>query len=355
MPTVCILFVSLYRRQIVLSQRRLLYNIKIGSFLNITRMTIQQERQQSMMMTLVSYLGNNSAITATLPHFLTYFNPLKDTVDEIGNIAQLQADASNTGNAQTKADVRRRLIAQADTLTTSIRSYALFTHNTLLRDRVATNLGKLKGAADTTFLGDCRTYHTIATGIGAPLAPYGIDTPFLADMEIDMDDFAVVLPQPRLAIVSKTAHTEALVTLFAKAKEYIDGIEGLVMTKRQTLPAFYSQYKNAAKVTNNSGRTMALRIAVNAIDGTGLRHFTLSFVRESDGETFEYTTNANGTMHRRLFKAGAYTLTITKIDYTPFVGRLVLDPSETFDLDVVVDTTAMAVVSAKNRKTGMGV
>jgi hypothetical protein len=318
-------------------------------------MTVQQERRQSMFMALISFLINNSAITATLPHFLTYFNPFKDTVDEIGDIAQRQTDASNTGNAQTKLDVRRRLIAQADTLTTSVRSYALFTKNTLLRDRVATNLGKLKGAADTTFLGDCRTYHAIATSIGAPLVPYGIDAGFLADMEIDLDEFAVVLPQPRLAIVSKAAYTEALVTLFAKAKEDMDGIEGLVLTKRQTLPAFYNQYKNAAKVTNNASRTMALRVAVNAVDGSALRNFTLSFVRESDNEIFEYVTNANGTVHRRLFKAGAYTLTITKIDYAPFVGRLVLDANDTFDLDVIVDTTAMAVVSAKNKKTGMSV
>jgi hypothetical protein len=332
-----------------------LCSIKIISFLNIITMTVFQERSLSMMMTLVGFLENNTPVTSVLPNFLTYFNPLKDTVDEIGDIAQRQSDASNTGNGQTKTDIRRRLIAQTDTLTTSVRSYALFTKNTLLRDRVVTSLSKMRNAADTVFLGDCRTFHAIATSIGAPLAAYGIDAAFLTNMAGNIDDFAVVLPQPRLAIISKASYTAALTTLFAQAKEDINAIEGLVMTKRQTMPAFYNQYKNAAKITNNASRTMALRVGLSAIDGTALRNFTLTFERESDGEVFEYITNANGTVHRRLFRAGAYTLTITKIDYTPFVGRLVLDPSETFDLDVVIDTAAMAVVSAKNKKTGMSV
>jgi hypothetical protein len=182
--------------------------------------------------------------------------------------------------------------------------------------------------------------------------PYGITAAYLTDYKTDLDVYANVAPDPRLATVSRAGYTEQLVTLFEKSKVEQEKLSNLIGLMEFTDVNFFNLYKNTTRVISAGTRSIAFRANIKDTNGLAINKFTFTFMRQSDSEVAQYKVNANGTLQRQALKAGIYELTITKTDYTPLTGKIVIISGETYTLNVVADTVTKTILSGSNIKTG---
>jgi glycine/D-amino acid oxidase-like deaminating enzyme len=78
------------------------------------------------------------------------------------------------------------------------------------------------------------------------LEAYGVDAPLRNELEQAINDFQAALAQPRDVIVEKKQYTGNLVKAFAEADSILyDGLDKLILKFKTSVPAFYTDYKNA--------------------------------------------------------------------------------------------------------------
>jgi hypothetical protein len=307
-------------------------------------MTRPQERTLSMFLLLLNFLKKNLAITATVPHFIVNFDAFEALVNEIRDIEQQQSVQTSTVTAKAKKDLRMSCLSQMQTVVDAVNSYAVGINDDVLLAKVSVGISKYKNNADTAFATGCETYYNIALPLAADLAPYGTGAPYLAAFRADIDTYLDIITAPRENIIERADTTKLLATLFDNGKKQVVRLTKLVSIKRLSEPSFFSKFTESIKIVDTGSTKIALRVALKDQDGLALRAFTFTFIRATDGKAFEYKTNDNGTIVRQFFKDGAYTVTITKIGYTTFVGNIIIEDNVTYKLDAVANTVDKVVV-----------
>jgi hypothetical protein len=75
---------------------------------------------------------------------------------------------------------------------------------------------------------------------------YGVDEPLRNELEQSIAAFNAMIAQPRGAVVEKKQYTGNLAKAFAEADSILyDGLDKLITKFKTSVPAFYTDYKNA--------------------------------------------------------------------------------------------------------------
>ena len=316
-------------------------------------MTIKQERTLSMYLAVKKFLLMHNNIVAGLPHFASYSTAFTAAISDIQDAAQLQNDADSKDQTTTKRDLRARQTVLTLQLLAVLKAYFKFKNDTTHQNALQLSRSALNNFADTNYITKCRELYDTAHALPiADLTPYGIDTAWLANFYTKLADFADIIPNPRLTMIDRTVATALVLQHFTTATNNLSSITGLVDLLQFTNAPFYHSFKNVLKVVNVNARALAFKTSVKDPSGTGLRNVNFLFVRQTDNQAFEFTTNENGTIQRRFFNDGIYTLTISKTNYTTISGNVTIDGGDTYILDVEVDTVNKVFTSAQNPRTG---
>jgi hypothetical protein len=300
-------------------------------------MTQTQERTLSMYLLIVQYLQNNATVVS-VPGFQNLLNRFENTVNDIRDIEQLRINDDSAIQSASKKDLRMQCLTALENILDMLKAHADISNDTVLAQKTNIQFSLLKRLADTAFAADCDKYYQIAVSNAAALVPYGITAAYLADFRQVIDAYISVITQPRAAIISRADNTVILRNLFVKGKKEMESLTLQVTTKRITAPNFYSQFIKSSKIIDNGSTLRALSIALKAEDGTPLRAFTFTFTRIADGKIFEYKTNENGNIVRQFFKDGIYTLTITKVGYTPYTDTIQIEAGTTYKIAATANT-----------------
>lgn len=301
-------------------------------------MTRTQERTLSMFILYSNSVKKFSSLTATIPVFTAKFAEFEDTVNELRDIEQQQSVQTNTLDAKAKKDLRMQCFMQLQSVSDSLNAYAIGTDNDVLLQQVSASISKSKLMADTAFVTFCEMFYNIANPLAANLVTYGINAALLTSFRANIDAFLIIISAPRENIINRAESTRKLIELFAKSKVQIIKLNKLAAIKRTSDPSFYTKLMESTKIVDTGSTTIAFRASLKDQDGMGLRGFTFTLVRATDGKAFEYKTNDNGTIVRQFFKDGAYAVTIAKIGYTSFVGNIIIEDNVTYKLDAVANT-----------------
>ena len=311
-------------------------------------MTIKQERQLSMFLAVIKFLDVNIAKVTGLPHFAAYFAHFKMAVLGIQTAAQLQTGYDSKDKTLSKTDMRRFQTMQTLQLLTVLKAYFTFKKITSHQTVMAISATSLRVLADTNFITKCREAYDLAVTVPiADLIPYGITAAWLTEFEIGLDVFGDVIPDPRLMTIDRATATATIAAGFTAAETDLNAMSGLVDILRFSDVPFYNSFANAMKIVN-----AGYFIGGFYRNGEGVRNCLFSFLRVSDGKVAEYSTNKNGTIQRHYMNDGIYTLTISRTDYESVSGKIVLEPNETYVMEVLMDTFTKYFISARNPKTG---
>ena len=275
----------------------------------------------------------------TIPQFTQVFAAFEIIVNEIIDIEQLRITDDSGIQTTTKKDLRMQCTTQLQNVLDILKAYSVAINDSVLLQKIPTRFSKIKLLPDTAFSADCNKYYAIAAPLTADLDPYGIDAAYMTAFRQNIDDYTDVITNPRTAIINRADSTAQLKVLFANAKKELEKLTIFVTTKRLTDPRLYSKYLESIRIIDNGSTPHALRVSLKAEDGTPLRTFTFTFLRQADGKVFEYKTNENGTIVRNYFKEGNYQVTINKTGYTPATTTITLEPNITYKLNATANTT----------------
>ena len=315
-------------------------------------MKIVFERMLSAYSAVEKLLDANTAITANLHNFSTVYTPFKNTVATIRLLQQQQIGATSTDATNKKADFRRNLVLQTEMLLIGLKAHFIMIDNHSNDTLLNMSITRFKTSADTNFVGDCRNVAALANTVAADLVNYSIDATFLTNYTALITAYEAIIPNPRMSLIDRATFTAALETNFAAAKVLVEKVSALIDILKYSNPVFYQRFLAAKKVTNLNTRQTAFRMAIKSIDGAVQTGFNVQLLRQATGSVSSYKVNKNGTLVRRNMVDGVYEITITKNDYAPLSGRIVLITGETYFLEVTVDTVAKTFQGGHNSKTG---
>jgi PEGA domain len=301
-------------------------------------MNKSQERTFSMLLLVLNYFKNNTAITSGIPQFTNVFTAFEVTINDIIEIEQTRISDDSQIQTSTKKDLRMQCTAQLETLIEMLRAHAAAINDIVLLQKLNQPFSKIKILADTAFAADCNKYYTMAQPFEADLIPYGITAAKMTVFLQDITDYTNIITTPRATIIGRAEATVLLKEKFATAKKQLETLTIFATTKRLTKPSFYSQFIKSSKIIDNGSTPRALSIALKDETGTPLRAFTFTFTRLADGKAFEYKTNENGTIVRQFFKEGTYSLSISKSSYTTYTGTVEIEAGTTYKITATANS-----------------
>jgi hypothetical protein len=315
-------------------------------------MTIVQERTLSMQLATINLLDSSPAFITALPNYPALYAAFKATVDQIKKISKEQSNVVSIDKTKSKKDLRQTHTLKTLQLNDVLKAYFAFTNNIAHGNTTDATITSLNRLADNNFVNKCEQIYDLALPLAADLTPYGIDAAWLAAYHTELNSFSSITMAPRVATVNRAAFTNQLNTLFATAKTQLDHLTLLINLTQYSQPSFYFRYKDVIKIIDAKSSPLALRLSVKSLTGISQSGFTVSFLRQSNGEVTTFKTNPNGILQRRNMPAGVYEITVSKVDYAPLTGKIAIIGGETYLLEVRVDTTAKTFKDGRNPKTG---
>ena len=301
-------------------------------------MTKHQEHTFSMYKNVNDCLTANSSITATLPQYAAYYALFNASLSKI---AILQAQQlQNTTKVQTinKATLRNNCINSVERLLVTLDAFALITKNTALKQKIKAPLTDYRDASSSVFVALCNNLYDTGFLYRTQLNSYGIKVAFFTDFRKNINNFTKIITAPRQKNIANAATTTALATLFTTIRKEFVELSTIVALTKFTKPLFYDNFLASAQLIRNAIKPLAFRAAITDPNGAPLRAFTFTFTRLSDNKKIEYSTNDNGTIIRKILKADAYNLTISKAGYTALTLSVVLQENTTYKLNAIANT-----------------
>jgi hypothetical protein len=315
-------------------------------------MNILQESTLSMYEAVVLLIDANVGTVTALHGFSTVYTPFKAKVATIKSVQQQQRGAGSAGATKRKADLRRDVTFGGLKLVNGLRAnFAIIGDNTHDAILLVSN-SSLNRLADTNLVSDMRNILALANSVAAGIANYGIDAAWLTNYAATITAYDAAIAIPRMTVVDRATYTAVLETNFAEAKQLLGVMALLVKTIEFDNPNFYSRFTKSCKVISAGSRNTAFRMAIKSTDGVAQTGFTVQLFRVSTGDTVLYKTNKSGTLVRQNMVDGVYEITVSKHDYAPLSGKVVLISGETYVLEITVDTAVKVFKGGRNPKTG---
>lgn len=296
-------------------------------------MNRKQERKYSMYMAVITYLKTvDTAIIDKMPLMAESMENLQKIIDNIYAIAEDQLE-SRKGYRISKNITKEDVINEMYGLSGQVKSLAVNTNNTLLREKVSFTLSKLRTMADGILQFNAAVIYENALENIADLAPYGVTPATLAATQDLLTAFSEKLAQPRNAVTDKKIHTELLKLEFEKADELLDiTMDTLVIIVRLTEKVFYKQYHNNRNIVGPFYSSLALRVFVFSQDLLPLKNVKAII----NGDPTIYKTSVKGSFRIKSLPDGMHTITLSKAGYQTQVITFPITKGERTDLNITL-------------------
>jgi hypothetical protein len=306
--------------------------------LKITFMTNRQEDQLGMYDAVITQNENNKKTTETMPALQNAYTALKAVAAAIRNTAQLY-DAARKGESQNKAEQKQAIAGFNLQVAGALFAWAADKGNTLLMEKVKTNITALSDMRDELLANLSDYYHGLATDNQAALAEYGLSKEVIDSYKMAIDGYKAAVPAPRNAMAMRKAYREKLTALFKEGNGILKNkIDKLILPLKKASPEYLAAYTaNRRTVSSGSSRT-AIRIVVkDAATGQAIGGAKVSI----EALKFETQTDKLGQGLAKPVPPGAYAASVTAQGYRPqTVGELKTALGKTNTVEVLLEKAA---------------
>ncbi len=270
-----------------------------------------------MYLALRDFLIPNEAITKDLPNFGANFTVLRDTIEKIQTIAELQR-GDITGITKQKNEIRNTLIALTSDCSRKISAFAKNSNNTVLLSEVKTGKSGLVNVTDVALKDHAQIIYEKAQANLESLVSYGISAETQKILLDAINLYNTSIAKPRVGIAEKSQATKELVILFNTADTVIVNMDYAVEIIRLTQSTFYNGYKTARKLVDTGTSRLSLKaVAREAGNGNPIKGVTFRFVHSdlkvpgSNGEIVKKTADG-GSFNLKNIAPGNYQVVISK-------------------------------------------
>ncbi len=261
-------------------------------------MNTKQENKLSMYETVLELFSNNPAIVALILAFSNAATTFTNKVALLQAQVALQT-AIITGVAAAKKTRKTALIDQMLFIIGALRAYAKATGDDELFNFVNYKRYKLEAQADTVLTQLANSIKDKANLHLAALADYGITAVVMAAYQTAITNYALFVPKPRTARVSKKTVTKNIKDLIKQIDELLlDELDALAIQFKVANADFYNNYLSSRIIIDLGSTTAKVRGTVkNAEDVplVGATFFiTLTGQTQKVGETLAVTGGKYG-------------------------------------------------------------
>jgi Carboxypeptidase regulatory-like domain len=307
-------------------------------------MTTLPERYVNMYRATEDYLDQYLDIINGLPNVEANITAFKLTTKQIMQIAEIQKDTS-TGAAKEKKRLRDNLITLAADNSIAIATYAKFTNNELLLDKIKftdSDLIKMSGVELINYAQIISD--KVEANIGN-LATYSVTPETLKALKDALIAFDASLAKPRVGITEKAKATNELSLLFASADSILENIDAAIKIIRRKEPNFYKGYISNRKLVDTGSGKLALKVTATELNsGVPIHGALFTFNHAADKLTgsngigeISKKTSKKGNFHIKNMKSGTYDVVIRKPGYKDKSVTVSIADGERSDLNVELE------------------
>lgn len=215
----------------------------------------RQYWKQNMYKMVCSKAAANPESVKLIPKFEKSVNQLGEIVDEIDVIA-IQQETDLKGIAVEKDKTIDDMIALAVDISGAIHSHAKGINDMVLLDKVNFTASSWEKMSDAKLLNNTGIIISIMKNVPAEaFAEVGITPEDLQQLEEMYDNYKVVKPAPREAIIDRKGYTARLGELFDEAHNIVKySLDKLATQFKRKDPEFYLTYKSARQIIEHGGK-----------------------------------------------------------------------------------------------------
>jgi hypothetical protein len=307
-------------------------------------MTNLQECRLGMYMSFRDFQTAYTAITNPLPNYSTNSATLLSTITQIQAVAE-QQKISKKGVTETKNNLRKALVSQTADYSRKMGVFARFTNNATLAQEIKFSESKLKQVSDIAVRDYAQIVYDRAQANVANLAIYGITAATQTTLQNAINAYNAVIGKPGATRTESGRITKQLETLFKTADAALANMDAAVEIVRLSQPAFYDSYKNARRIPDNNGGSLAVKgLVTDAMNGLPIKGVILEFSLEGNNglarsakqalETVIKKTAEKGGFHIKNMVSGIYTVKVKKLGYPEYITTVAVVDGELTELNI---------------------
>nr|WP_319509614.1 hypothetical protein [uncultured Draconibacterium sp.] len=209
-----------------------------------------QTNQFRMFLNTQEALDSNSTLWSSIPVMLSTKNSFDELIQRIGDVNEKTVSNSKAVTAD-KAVTLNNLIAKAVTLSGILQAYAAVTGNVKLAGRVALTKTDIERVRETDVEALISPVIEQARKELANLADYGLTEDMIVETETSLDDFKVLIGQPRMVRNQAFAAMTLMEELFDAANDLVKNqFDKLMIRFKFSDTEFYSEYERARTIVD---------------------------------------------------------------------------------------------------------
>jgi len=257
-------------------------------------------------------------------------------------------EVSTEGFTNAKNTAKESLLNIALPVLARVQAYAKISRDEVLQNAVKITGSMLKRLKESLLGSKCRGIFDICQERYEAIAPYGLTPEMLAAFEAAINDFEIKLKGSPQYRGEQKAARQNFDNDFAAANDLVKNkMDVLVEIIKDINPSIYIEYWNSRKLELSGSRTLAMKCRVT--DGATNQPIEGVTVNISKNESDDTTANASteavkmakrttakGAFQVKMLPTGTYTLTAGKEGYATQTLTVVVNDSETSEVEVVM-------------------
>lgn len=213
-------------------------------------MNIQQTKHQRMLLNTQSALDNNTTRWSSIPVMVS----MKNNLDEVIQRIEVQNEKVNPSSQQittSKQDVRKGLAEKAVSFSGILQAYAAINSLPEMAALVKLSKTNILECRETDVEALVKPVINTARAELAQLVDFSVTEEMIVELETSLDNFKVLIGQPRTIRNQAFAAMDKMDELFDKALELVkEKIDKLMIRFEYSDTEFFQEYKRARTIVD---------------------------------------------------------------------------------------------------------
>ena len=272
-------------------------------------MTGRQSDKYSMLLVIINFLKKSDvAVLSRMPGFLGLMDEFEVMLARLRALSIGQRK-DTSGLRISKLQLRAEMTALALDMGYCVTAYAGSIGDVVLEQELNFKEHLLNKYRQVSIVSACRFIHSRAAGLLSELDAYGVSVARLEELKDAIDEYDVMIPKTRGAIVKRMICTSEIKELLEDFDVLFKRMDGLVKIVRRTDGLFFESYFRNRKVIRRGTRKLALHGQVVDEDGVPIGNVVVRIATKS------VITSKSGEKGNYLFKrlpGGVWPVTFSK-------------------------------------------
>lgn len=279
-------------------------------------------------------LQDNATLYSTLPALIAAFTDLKAGVTGIQTYKQEQ-EKDKKGITGNKENIEAAMIKAALKVKAGIIAYASAINDSVLKKKVDFSKSELERCRDTVRYDRCRLIYETGLPLATQIATYFVTAADLTNLNTQVANYLIAIPQPRTAIVLGGNSTIQMKILFEITESIQkDRIDGMMGPFEFTKPDFFNAYVGARKVVKHGRHSVSITgKVVEKKNGNAVSKATVV----NDETEIKTTTTQRGGFKVLSLLTGKYELTVTKKGFVKTTFIVAVKEGETTHVTLEIE------------------